>query len=338
MSNLTNQNEIFRSLSNQIEEKINVNIKSIELLLENRNSLIYKVIDHKNNIMIYKKSKKLNLENITTEYMTLSKLKYLESSEVRIPKAISLFREDCAYLMDYIEGHSLADIVSLNNTDVKVSCELAGKTLAQIHNNWNKDKTSSYDVRKLKETMLNEDSLFSKDEINILEMVFKHLDGVEFNWGYSYKDYDPLNILLSNGKIALIDPPETTEENYLFWDISTFTFGIKKAFYKNKKIITNKRRFEIDIYIKYFFEGYSQELSTDFTDIRIKLFLYLLEYKRINDLVNYQKKYSRIKLGRGFNKYIYNFLAIRILKNEKKRIILKMQHMIKRDNRILNLK
>lgn len=322
-------------LTHQIIEKLSrKKIKSYKLWIENRNSRIYLIEDTNHELLVAKQSKNLSFEELRNEFKSLEKLSILESHSLKIPKAIGLDSSTNTYIMEFVDGESIASLVGSKNNQEKLltACYIAGKVIADFHRSGNKSKNTITINNIVEDIELIPYGLKSSDK-EILKKAVKILDNLEFSVGQVYRDYDPLNIYYSNKKISLIDPPGINYNTFLLWDIATFNFGLKKAFLKKTPFISGRRNKMLKDCKRTFIEGYINNISIGVSNCnQIFIMLDILELQRLGELMVFHKKHKYNNKRIISIRKVFNILSLIILYIEKIKLFSELKKKVNNSN------
>ncbi len=316
--------------SKVLESKLGIDPFILELWVENRNSRIYEIKNGNGKCIIAKQSKSLSSDEVLNEFNSLKKLRRINSHNISIPDAINLIPEYKSYLMDKAQGNPISFLIgsSENINELLTACRMAGKTIAKIHSEFNSNIDYNNGVDKVYKDICKMPSSISKSEKIILDRVTKKLENEKLPIGEVYKDYDPINIYYSKGTISLIDPPENFIRSFLFWDLATFSVGLRKALLKKSLFSIKNRNSKLELCIESFLQAYVQNCNYEIANMKnFYIVITLLEIQRIGELMVFQEKHRFSNKSFFSKSRMYNNVAIRILKNEKKKIICKLKNL-----------
>ncbi|TSB48570.1 hypothetical protein [Alkalicoccobacillus porphyridii] len=310
----------------KIERLICEKINSIELWIENRNSKIYKVKTDSLKNLIIKQNKTMNLNSFKSEYESLINLALIKSNNLSVPKAYGFISEDNLYMMDLVNGESIASLVDKKKTaELLEACRLAGKVISEIHSSWNCKIEYKNSIEEVFEDLKKIPKELTSKERKILDRSFLLIHNKGCPIGKVYKDFDPLNLYFFQGEISLIDPPESAMQNTLFWDLATFNIGLRKAFIK-KGLFFN--RTSVEECENIFLLEYKKNLNfADLNEKEFNVFLSILELQRIGELMIFQEKH-KIKNKFLSKSSVYNIFAFKMLHYERRRVIRKLEKII----------
>lgn len=315
-----------------IEKTLNEEILDYKLWLENRNSKIYKVFTNNDETLILKLCENLTTNELKYEYEQYKRLNTLKNEYVNIPKTYGINYKMKYYIMDFIEGHTISELINrmADIQQLSKSCLFAGKLLGQLHNYWESQTDTYENLNYVFEDIENSLIKFSKRELEILHFVKCYFKEYQFAYKQVYRDYDALNILVNENQITLIDLPENPIKSLVFWDIATFTFSLKKA--SMKSFIFFKRKSKIKLLEDNFLEGYFLENQSIILNTKeFNVILLLFEIQRIIQLMHFQKKHQQNN-AIFTRKKIYSTIAIILLKKEMKKNFKQIENEINKMN------
>lgn len=327
-NNDMNRHDSAFNLSKSILNKIiKSDITHYMLWKETYSSKIYKIKTNKRTI-IAKQGKSPAPEELEKEYESLGVLKEIESDYLLIPNTYGLDKANNFYLIDLVEGDSISQLVQERNQNHTIleASKIAGKVLGDIHNYWT-EKVGIYensyallnDIKKIP------GGLTAKEK-KVLEPAIAQMAQTNIPVGLVYKDYDPLNIYYKEGKISLIDPPQIFAETIMYWDVATFTVGLKKA--SLKKINFSKDKVSLEECEEIFIDEYLKSINLEnFKLQEFKLILKIMEIQRCAQLMAYQE--VNRKRNRIFSKNrIHHNIALYLLRKEIKKAINEIEIMM----------
>lgn len=174
---------------------------------------------------------------IRTEFRHLQDLWALGQGEgsFRVPKPEFFIADRSAYVMEMVDGQRLDSFLYAKDTRPDQAVDLirrCGQALAEIHRAW-LHPTDEAAKAKLLEGLGSLPWRLRSRQKALLQAALAQLRGTDFATSTLYLDFDPVNLLLSDtGQLILLDPPEQSSVGFVEWDIATFLFGIRRAWWR----------------------------------------------------------------------------------------------------------
>lgn len=183
----------------------------------------------------------LTTKPVATLQCEYASLRYLyqignECGVFRVPEPVLEFPGKSAYLMNYEEGLRLdRHIMGRANPSVELTGLLTrvGSALAAIHRAWSTG-VGGFDAEAAHDDFDHLPWEPTQAERRILRSALSAVDGAPVPTARLYLDFDPVNLLLGpNDSIILLDPPELEVTENVHWDLGIFTFGVRRAGWRN---------------------------------------------------------------------------------------------------------
>ncbi len=316
---------------NSLAKELNIALAEFNLILENRNSLLYKVKTFDDRQLILKQTKSLTPKEINDEYNSLVYYNSLDIIGLKTPKAIKFLPEYNAYVMEFVAGENLNFQIIGSNTNLMSTLKQTAPILAKLHMKEFVGASSIYHLNILFEDLETDLLRFSKHEKRVLCKAKDSLIGHSFPVGYSYQDFSPLNLYFAEGVLTLIDPPRTKVESFLFRDLATFSVGLRKALLlKNPRTLffTKQHTDSMEVFISRYIESLQVKTSVAPSE-KIHTLFYLLVIQRLAEMIVFQNnKLQRLSKVTLKTRTI-SFLTVKYLRHEIHRIIRKTERLLK---------
>lgn len=316
------------------KEILDLPVKNAKVLVENRNSIIYLIIIKDGKKIVGKQSKSLSFEILNQEYNSILKMYELNNAVFCNPMGFGLNREHNIYFLKYINFSSVAELLKSTNGihNLQNISGLIGQGLFKIHSKLNNNMQYVDDNHQLIKDVLKTPIKINRRKKNILTKAKQALEGISFPYGLVYRDFDPLNVYVSGNTLSLIDPPERFVKTYLFWDIATFSVGIKKELIRRKFVISKEVYDKVDCIIGAITNEYIQNIKSENKNKNsVKLIILILELQRLGELIGNQLKHKH--KNKKFSKaYLYNWIAILVLKKEYYRNIKIIKRLLEKNS------
>ncbi len=236
---------------------MNERISSISLFRETSCSLLFRVRAGKEYVLKKAKRKNINHEFLNHKTIYHCWLDSKEKLDFKIPALFLQTADKKAYLMEYIDGVNLLDMLLKNNDKAAEVFKLVGKCLHQYHRLATRrlaekkiDITEHPAVKKLlegpkAEQLKNYLSLFKQDSYRIL-----------------LKDFTPSNILVhKNNDIYLVDFQNIYYSAPLYYDLARFIDTTKVFTLVRRPLHFLLRHRRLTRILDGFLEGYGEKLD-----------------------------------------------------------------------------
>ena len=182
------------------------------------------------------------------QYDQLQALATFQIPGLRVPRGLGVIPQKRVYLMELAQGKPISHLIwnQASEGDLLPACELAGKIIAQLQIA-RTEKIAPMPVESLARDFEMAPWHLSSREENVLQAVLESVAQLQVSMGRVYGDYTAENLLFSNNKLFLVDPPGRLREGAHLWDFAVFrssmrrhlwNFTLRRPFDRRRAIIS----------------------------------------------------------------------------------------------------
>lgn len=318
----------------ELEQALGGKVEKCELWTTNWRNRVYRVELASGGAALAKQVVRGTDAMVQYQYDQLGVLARLQIPGLRVPKALALLRAKRVCVMEFARGKTIQALVwdRINEDDMILACELAGKILAQIQIAQT-EQICPMPVEALARDLAAAPWHLSSREEAILESALESLAGAKVRIGHVYYDYKPANLLFENDQLSLVDPPDVLRQGVLLWDFSCFRSSMRRHLWRFSLRRPFDRRRAM---IKDAIAGFQRSYLASFDKLYPELALFatatlLFELQRTAVLLTMQKgkvdlarQRMPIARHRSLGNSLANRISLPVLEIEKRWLFLQL--------------
>lgn len=248
-----------------------------------RNTTLFHLVADSGAVVVVKIDDSKPATASDTEYRSLESLHDMGHRSHRFccPAPRMLLEGKGVYACTLLRGHAWASEVLDGRTDPVRSGARLGRALAEIHGRW---QQPTQDLGSLTAD-LPQHSPFIRGLIRrrLVETATEFMDGLRVPWARLHADFDPVNLLHTEGTVGLLDPPDKHLVGPVHWDLAVFTIGMTRARARHPRHLQRAAGAKSRRHRAAFLDAYNRERERPWSSAD-EVLLTLMELGRLSQL------------------------------------------------------